>query len=100
MSGREGSLPLRHKDFLRGPVGRVAGAALLVSLFGVVACRRHDGDAPRTSAPPAPAPSPRAGRPPRGPDADALPPATGLPPERRALQVVDGHDRIVDADVA
>ncbi len=46
---------------------------------------------------PSPHPAPRR---PRGPDADALPPAAGLPPERRALQVVDGQDRIVDADVA
>ncbi len=47
----------------------------------------------RSAAPPAP-------RRPRGPDSDALPPAIGLPPERRALQVVDGRDRIVDADDA
>jgi hypothetical protein len=34
------------------------------------------------------------------PDVDPLPPAGALPPERRALQVVAGRDRIVDADVA
>jgi hypothetical protein len=34
------------------------------------------------------------------PDVDALPAAAGLPPERRALQVVAGEERVVDADVA
>ena len=37
---------------------------------------------------------------PTAPDPDALPPAEGLPLERRALQVVGGQDRIVDADLA
>jgi len=37
---------------------------------------------------------------PTAPDPDALPPAEGLPPARRALQVVGGRDRIVDADLA
>jgi hypothetical protein len=34
------------------------------------------------------------------PDVDALPAAAGLPPERRAIQVVGGEERVVDADVA
>jgi hypothetical protein len=34
------------------------------------------------------------------PDLDALPAAVGLPPERRALQVVAGEERVVDADAA
>jgi hypothetical protein len=38
-------------------------------------------------------------KPPR-PDPDALPAASGLPPERRAIQVVNGRERIVDADRA
>jgi hypothetical protein len=37
--------------------------------------------------------------PPR-PDPDALPPASGLPPQRRAIQVVHGRERLVDADLA
>jgi hypothetical protein len=56
----------------------------------------------RASAPPAsatetakPAPAPV-----QAPDEDALPEASGLPAERRALQVVSGADRTVDADVA
>ena len=74
----------------------------MVSLLGVVACRGDVSDraVANAPAPAARAPSPPAPRRHRGPDADALPPAAGLPPERRALQVVDGQDRIVDADVA
>jgi hypothetical protein len=34
------------------------------------------------------------------PDLDALPAASGLPPERRALQVVYGEERVVDAQAA
>ncbi|HVR00591.1 MAG TPA: L,D-transpeptidase [Polyangia bacterium] len=34
------------------------------------------------------------------PDVDALPAAAGLSPERRAIQVVGGEERVVDADVA
>jgi hypothetical protein len=34
------------------------------------------------------------------PDVDALPPASGLPPERRAIQLVGGVERVVDADAA
>ena len=34
------------------------------------------------------------------PDDDALPEASGLPPERRAIQVVAGRERVVDAEVA
>src|SRR3954470_5993911 len=103
MSRREGSRPLRHADFIDGPLMRVAATALLVSLLAVVGCRRDASDRASTAAaaPPAPAPSaPTAPRRPRGKDQDALPSATGLPHERRALQVVDGQDRIVDADVA
>jgi hypothetical protein len=37
---------------------------------------------------------------PRPPDPDALPPAIDLPPERRAIQVVDGEERVVDVDIA
>jgi hypothetical protein len=43
-----------------------------------------------TAAPPAPPP----------PDPDALPPAADLPPERRAVQVVHGTERVVDAEQA
>src|SRR3982751_6271803 len=103
MSRREGSRPLRRADFVGGPLMRVAATALLVSLLAVVGCRRDASDGATTAAPAPPAPAPSAPvvpRRPRGKDQDALPPATGLPPERRALQVVDGQDRIVDADVA
>ncbi len=34
------------------------------------------------------------------PDPDALPPAVDLPPERRAIQIVNGEERVVDADAA
>ncbi|HEX4404998.1 MAG TPA: L,D-transpeptidase [Polyangia bacterium] len=34
------------------------------------------------------------------PDVGALPAASGLPPERRAIQLVGGIERVVDADVA
>jgi hypothetical protein len=34
------------------------------------------------------------------PDPDALPAAADLPPERRAIQVVNGEERVVDADLA
>jgi hypothetical protein len=37
---------------------------------------------------------------PPAPDADALPPARGLPPEQRAIQVVAGEERVVDAEAA
>jgi hypothetical protein len=37
---------------------------------------------------------------PAGPDPDALPAAPDVPPERRAIQVVAGEERVVDADVA
>ncbi len=35
-----------------------------------------------------------------GPDPDALPELPDLPPERRAIQVVDDRERVVDADAA
>jgi hypothetical protein len=35
-----------------------------------------------------------------GPDLDALPAAPDVPPERRAIQVVGGEERVVDADLA
>ncbi|HEV3030566.1 MAG TPA: L,D-transpeptidase [Polyangia bacterium] len=54
-----------------------------------------------------PSPSESVGAPTRAPrrssmlpDVDALPAAAGLPPERRAIQVVGGEERVVDADVA
>jgi hypothetical protein len=34
------------------------------------------------------------------PDPDALPPAANLPPQRRAIQVVHGQERVVDVDLA
>jgi hypothetical protein len=37
---------------------------------------------------------------PAAPDLDALPAAADLPPDRRAIQVVAGQERIVDGDVA
>lgn len=59
----------------------------------------HDTQA-ASNAPPSP-PSPlTAPATPAKPDEDALPEASGLPAERRALQVVGGVERIVDADLA
>jgi hypothetical protein len=74
-------------------------------------CGRHADDAspptstspsaPRAAQTQAPATPPPVRRPrPAGPDPDALPPAAGLPPGRRAVQVVAGDERTVDADVA
>ena len=81
----------------------VALAALLGVASGTPGCRRDAPDGVRPIASPAapgaatssPATSSAAAA-----DPDALPPATGLPPERRALQVVAGQDRIVDGDIA
>jgi hypothetical protein len=84
----------------------LAAALLLVvaAVGGPFACRRDTGDAARGGAAPPPAPAPAAAPapPPRipAPNVDPLPAAAGLPLERRALQVVDGRDRIVDAEVA
>jgi len=59
---------------------------------------KRTGPSPAVAAaPPAAAPAPP---PPSVPDADAIPEATDLPPERRAVQVVGGRERMVDADVA
>jgi hypothetical protein len=55
-----------------------------------------DGAAPVATAPP-PAHRKRA---PAKPDPDALTSAADLPPERRAVQVVNGEERIVDAELA
>ena len=74
----------------RGRAARRDAAATVATAARADAPRRAPRSAGAGAAP----------RRPRGPDADALPAATGLPPERRALQVVDGRDRIVDADVA
>jgi hypothetical protein len=98
VSGR----PARRRTF-------VAIAALFCCVGG--ACRRgaeHGAaHAPIVSSPTekgdasAPAPVRRARRPrSTAPDPDALPAAEGLPPERRAIQVVNGEERVVDADAA
>jgi hypothetical protein len=82
---------------------------LVVASFGGACHRRAQDDeadeatrrailsspAERDAAAPRP---PR--RRPKAPDADALPAASDLPPERRAIQVVAGEERVVDADVA
>ena len=80
--------------------------ALLLPLLGAGGCGgRTDGAAARpiVSSPSemtgASAPSPVHAAPPV-PDVDPLPPARDLPPERRAIQVVAGLERVVDADVA
>ncbi len=60
----------------------------------LIACdqpRPPAAPAPRSDVRPAPAPKP---------DPDALPGAADLPPDRRALQVVGGVSRWVDADLA
>ena len=86
----------------------VAVFSLLLSLLAgsQAACRRGGSRspvrAPASSAAPAiPAPEARAETPalPPKPDPDALPEAAP-PVERRAIQVVDGKERVVDAEQA
>jgi len=86
----------------------VAICSLLLSLLasGPAACRRErpvpSARAPAVSSAPAiPAPAVRAETPalPPKPDPDALPEASP-PAERRAVQVVDGKERAVDAEQA
>jgi hypothetical protein len=84
--------------------------AALFTCLTAGGCRREVGGA--ATAPIVSSPSERDGaspppivhRPrkvkPVGPDPDALPAATDLPPERRAIQVVNGEERVVDADAA
>jgi hypothetical protein len=71
-------------------------AVALVSALS--ACRAdspaHDRSAPRATT------TKQVPKPPPKPDPDALPPATGLPPSRRAIQVVNGDERQVDVEVA
>jgi hypothetical protein len=87
-------------------------AAPLLAAIGLVACGDHAPTRAADLAPPAPVPTasfdkstgapalePEPLAPPK-PDADALPEAPGLPPERRAVQVVGGIERVVDADLA
>ncbi len=84
-------------------VRRLAALGFLAAL----ACARKPAPSPgpETRAPldaratPAAAPAARPA-PPLAPDADALPAAAELPPERRAIQVVAGSEREVDADAA
>jgi hypothetical protein len=90
--------------------GRIAFVAIFSCLAAVGCHRRAEAPAraPMVSSPSekvgastAPpvhrAPKPKS----TAPDPDALPPAAAdLPPERRALQVVNGDERLVDADAA
>jgi hypothetical protein len=83
---------------------RLAGlAAMVIWLVAGARCRREGSEA---STPPSPASAPStptAPPPPPAPpkpDPDALPIAEGLPPERRAIQVVHGQERVVDAELA
>jgi hypothetical protein len=65
-------------------------------LCTLVACRREPAPQPRADGA---APVVKKVEPPR-PDPDALPEARGLPADRRAIQVVHGVERTVDADLA
>jgi hypothetical protein len=80
---------------------RIVRVVVIGALVVVTGCRRDARDkpavAPGVVAPGVVAPVPTA---PPAPDLDALPAATGLPPDRRALQVVAGRDRLVDAQAA
>jgi hypothetical protein len=91
-----------------------AGVGAVFALFlGVSsACRRADdrrpAGGPPAAATPAKTPAAKVGAPtasyfpplPAASDADLLPPAAGLPIDRRAVQVVAGKERIVDAGQA
>jgi len=87
----------------RSPSTRRFQRALLAVALGL-SCGGQEPVAPGAAPPAALGPSP--GVAPAGPDGaprvdeDALPEATRLPPERRALQVVAGKDRWVDAELA
>jgi hypothetical protein len=93
-------------------------AVFLVAAFStatsVVACRDRGPSPAVTALPPTasvptasagnfvtstPAVKPAPASPPK-PDEDALPEASGLSPERRAVQVVAGIERVIDADLA
>jgi len=82
--------------------------AILFAASGAVSCRGKEAPAPQAvphvEPPPAqpsrPAPFPAVPVSSQ-PDDDALPEASsGLPPERRAIQVAFGKERVVDADLA
>jgi hypothetical protein len=77
--------------------------ALFVTATLISGCQRPTSD---VGAPPPPAPAPRAQpapvitKRPAAPDPDALPPVADLAPERRAIQVVAGEERLVDVEAA
>jgi hypothetical protein len=83
-------------------------AVIVAAITATAGCERarsaapveDRGAPPRRSAPPAAAPAPPPVARPRMPVADALPALPELPPERRAIQVVDDAERQVDADAA
>jgi hypothetical protein len=85
------------------PIAIVA-AVCAVAMAALAGCGRspQPGAPPRANAVDGGAARTPVARAPRKwpPDPDALPPAADLPPERRALQVVAGQDRVVDADLA
>jgi hypothetical protein len=84
----------------RGVISGARSALLVVT--AIAGCADRRAEPPRRPLAPkvparAPAPAPRT---PARPDPDGLPEARDLPPERRALQVVGGQERIVDAEAA
>ncbi len=88
------------------PLRSVAVFSLLLALPAGAACRRGRSGPPAqalavSSEPATPAPAARAEKPapPPKPDPDALPEASP-PVERRAIQVVAGKERVVDAEQA
>lgn len=68
--------------------------------LGLLALAIAAPDCKRTVPPPHRAPAAPSPPAPPPPDLDALPDAKDLPPERRAIQVVHGVERTVDAELA
>src|SRR6185369_931830 len=102
-SGVYGKAHVEHAPFMWRSRGvRLAGIFALLVGGAISGCRERAADVapPRAST----APGPVAQKPPPkvspAPDADALPPASGLPAERRAIQVVAGEERVVDVEEA
>src|SRR5262245_47597692 len=106
MTGYSTHEPGGSADYVRVVIRRAAahvGAGWLLALLvgnSISGCRRHLPDTPAPAPVRAPAAHSGAPSPPPAPDPDALPLADELPRERRAIQVVAGQERTVDAEAA
>jgi hypothetical protein len=83
-------------EFRRSAKRVVAG----LWIAAVLGCGREPPPVPPAPAARVASAAPAAPRRPAAHDPDALPAVPDLPPERRAIQVVDGQERVVDADEA